>query len=548
MDSHIGQRIKELRLRFDLTQEKLAKKADVSYTTLTKIEGGVIKNPSITVISKIASALSVPIEELIETGDLVETLEGKRCISRVLDDVYETLKDSGGEVFISGIDERKFLEADKSAIIAHIDRLAKAGITERLLARENDSFFFSGPQSAYRWVPENLFNPTPVYVYGNKVAIIVWGPPQKVIIIKNTALADAYRKQFLFIWERAAVPPQMTVAQNERERLEKAIVTRYGGRVASTTQKDARIFRDYLRKEKTKTYGNSWFYLCQAANGIGSEKLGLRFFDGDMLASIGIFNRSTLGGGWHFHIIHPVCVFDHKKILTLSKAMLELSGNPVFVKKISKEERDKLLNLGFHAIETYPWHNQAMEEDDTFPEQMIDIEETIRGVEGPGKRDLKDKHQRFLSKFGNQIRTENLGEGNRGDALKLVQKFFDYLEVKQLHISQPSDYDSMIFQPPLGANGKAYFSEVVYINNRPAAFYAAEPISHDSAGLFANVTLHQEIPYLSEYLIIHVCKALKKAGFQYLNLGGSETSSLFQFKEKFLPVVYNKMHWVVYKI
>ncbi len=74
-----------------------------------------------------------------------------------------------------------------------------------------------------------------------------------------------------------------------------------------------------------------------------------------------------------------------------------------------------------------------------------------------------------------------------------------------------------------------------------------EPISPDTTGLYANITLHQEFPYLSEYLIVYCCRLLKEKGYRYLNLGGSETAGLFQFKEKFSPVAYNKMHWVVYK-
>jgi len=39
-----------------------------------------------------------------------------------------------------------------------------------------------------------------------------------------------------------------------------------------------------------------------------------------------------------------------------------------------------------------------------------------------------------------------------------------------------------------------------------------------------------------------------EAGYKYLNLGGSETAGLFQFKEKFSPIAYNKMHWAVYRV
>lgn len=545
-ENYIGLRIKKFRTGAGLTQESLAKRANIPYTTVIKVESGAIKNPSIKVITNIARILGVSVEELTNQGDVVRTIEGKDSIAKILDDVYITLKDSGGEVFVSGVDERKFLEADKEAITSHIKRLEESGIKERLLAREGDSLFFSGPQSIYRWVPENLFNPTPIYVYGEKVAIIVWRSHPQVIIIQNSALADAYRKQFIFIWEHAKIPPTKKVSEDERKRLEEAIIKRFGGRVSPTTDKDKKIFRDLLVNEKTKTYGNSFYYLCQASNGTGEQRLGLKFFDGDTLITIGIFNRKSLGGGWHFFINHPIGKFDVRKINTLAKAMLEISGNPVFIKKITPEQSSILLENGFYCIESYPWHAQAMEEDDTFPEQIINIEKTISSMESPGRGDPK-QYRRFFSKYGKEITTKYLSEENSKETDKILKKFFEYLNTKELHISQPTDYDNIIHMPPLGTNGKNYFSQVVYIRNYPVAFFAAEPISKDTVGLFANITLHQEIPFLSEYLIVYICKILKKAGYKFLNLGGSETGGLFQFKDKFSPTNYNKMHWLVYK-
>ena len=60
----IGERIKKYRLKADLTQEKLAREADISYTTLTKIESGVIKNPSVKVVAKIAKVLKISLDDL----------------------------------------------------------------------------------------------------------------------------------------------------------------------------------------------------------------------------------------------------------------------------------------------------------------------------------------------------------------------------------------------------------------------------------------------------------------------------------------------------
>ena len=48
------------------TKDDLAKKADIKYTTLTKVESGVVNKPSVQTMAKIAKALGVSIEELIK--------------------------------------------------------------------------------------------------------------------------------------------------------------------------------------------------------------------------------------------------------------------------------------------------------------------------------------------------------------------------------------------------------------------------------------------------------------------------------------------------
>jgi len=62
----LGQKIKKIRTKLGLSQDNFARKADIPYTTLTKVETGVIKKPSVFVVSKITKALGVDIEELIK--------------------------------------------------------------------------------------------------------------------------------------------------------------------------------------------------------------------------------------------------------------------------------------------------------------------------------------------------------------------------------------------------------------------------------------------------------------------------------------------------
>ncbi len=61
----IGDKIKLLRNKHGLTQDKLARKADLPYTTLTKIETNVITKPSIQTVMKIAKGLGIKIDDLM---------------------------------------------------------------------------------------------------------------------------------------------------------------------------------------------------------------------------------------------------------------------------------------------------------------------------------------------------------------------------------------------------------------------------------------------------------------------------------------------------
>ena len=54
--NQLGQKLKQ---KLGLSQDDFARKADVPFTTLTKVETGVIKKPSVFVVSKIARVLDI---------------------------------------------------------------------------------------------------------------------------------------------------------------------------------------------------------------------------------------------------------------------------------------------------------------------------------------------------------------------------------------------------------------------------------------------------------------------------------------------------------
>lgn len=62
----IANNVKKIRAKKGLSLEKVARLADLSLSTVVKIEDGTNKNPTIDTLSKIAKALEVGVDDLIQ--------------------------------------------------------------------------------------------------------------------------------------------------------------------------------------------------------------------------------------------------------------------------------------------------------------------------------------------------------------------------------------------------------------------------------------------------------------------------------------------------
>ena len=62
----IGENIKRIRAKQGISQDDLARKAGLKYSTLAKIEGDLVTKPGVQMIAKIAKALGVPMEDLVQ--------------------------------------------------------------------------------------------------------------------------------------------------------------------------------------------------------------------------------------------------------------------------------------------------------------------------------------------------------------------------------------------------------------------------------------------------------------------------------------------------
>lgn len=137
---------------------------------------------------------------------VVEVYEGVEGVKTLLNDVLREGKDK----VIFGIDETMFQKKLGPFMDWYFKEEKKRGFTERILTRDDVTFVYDYPTVFYRYLPSESFNPTPTYVWGDNVGILIW-EPFTVIRIKNAALADSYNKYFEILWKQAKQKPKSTM-------------------------------------------------------------------------------------------------------------------------------------------------------------------------------------------------------------------------------------------------------------------------------------------------------------------------------------------------
>ncbi len=133
----------------------------------------------------------------------VEVFKGKNIDKIGLRDIIITLKQIGGEVLCTAVDESIPIANNKIVVGQYERDLVQYGIKEKVIIKKGTKGFLTKGQTRYRYIEEKYFNPNPIQIYGDKVQIIMWGNPNYLIIIENKNVADSFRKQFGLMWNIA---------------------------------------------------------------------------------------------------------------------------------------------------------------------------------------------------------------------------------------------------------------------------------------------------------------------------------------------------------
>ena len=100
------------------------------------------------------------------------------------------------------------MEADPIIMKQFFNQMKKNKLKERVLVREGDTYLPSHKTTTqYKFLPKEFFDPTSTFMYGEKVALVIFGEPLHGLIITSKLLSATYKKQFNLLWK---------VAKNQR--------------------------------------------------------------------------------------------------------------------------------------------------------------------------------------------------------------------------------------------------------------------------------------------------------------------------------------------
>lgn len=87
----------------------------------------------------------------------------------------------------------------------------------------------------------------------------------------------------------------------------------------------------------------------------------------------------------------------------------------------------------------------------------------------------------------------------------------------------------------LGDYTEPYDGLLYFQGRKPLGFVVWDQVNNTQANSFINLA-DISVSGLSDFQTVTTCKTLKDKNVQYLNVGGSETENLDQFKQKFTPI------------
>lgn len=194
------------------SQTDLAERTGISATSIGSIENGQT-NPRSSTLQLIQKAFEdggvvfIGREGVrLKTGE-VKIFTGRSGYLDFFEEVYDTLSKNPGEVLVSNVNERDFAKWHGDLGSYHLERMNSIkNISYRIMIKEGDTYFPASKYAEYRWLPKAQFSSVPFYVFGKKLAMMLFDNEPTIILLDYPAVANAYRIQFEAMWPQSIEP------------------------------------------------------------------------------------------------------------------------------------------------------------------------------------------------------------------------------------------------------------------------------------------------------------------------------------------------------
>lgn len=201
------------------SQTELAERTELAVPTIANIELGK-QTPSQATLSKIRETFEhnditfIDVTGVEKNEKEVKVFRGNDALYDFYEDIWNTLSDGHNEVLVGNVNERDFVRnLDKKLLEDHLRTVKKLRQTKtisyKILLKEGDYFFagnYPSEHGEYRWTPKDEFQSIPFYVFGDKMAIILWLDETIIFLINSREATSIYREKFQQMWEKSIKP------------------------------------------------------------------------------------------------------------------------------------------------------------------------------------------------------------------------------------------------------------------------------------------------------------------------------------------------------
>lgn len=209
----LANQLRAARAWLNWSREDLAEKAGVVANTIAAIEkGDGSSEPNARTMAKIVSAIEAAGVEFTDEGGVrprvsrVSYFAGRTGFKNFFDDVYETLKThTDPDVCVANVNEALFQKWHSEHDASHIARIQALNPKPyRALIKENDTNVRTSAYCEFRWVKNDQFADTCVYIYGDKTAFIDFEEDTvTVTMVDSFKVSRALRRMFEVSWQNS---------------------------------------------------------------------------------------------------------------------------------------------------------------------------------------------------------------------------------------------------------------------------------------------------------------------------------------------------------